>query len=61
MGRRLAEAYPAVLDVDGFEKVLADAKRLLPNMDIQLTLNTDPDFIFRLQSGAHMIPYDPVP
>lgn len=56
---KFIEAFPAVLDVDDFERALEDARRMLPNMDVNSVLRSDPDMILSLQKGKNLIPYDP--
>jgi hypothetical protein len=54
------EAYPLVLDVDDFEMALADAKRIMPHIDVQQMLRSNPDMILSLQKGKNLIPYDQI-
>ncbi|KAK9810417.1 hypothetical protein WJX72_010391 [[Myrmecia] bisecta] len=58
---RMVEEHPSMLDVDSFELALAEAKRLMPNLDITNALNTNPSIIFSCQRGSQLIPYDEVP
>jgi len=57
---KFVEAFPMVLDVEEFEMALADAKRIMPNMDVQQMLRTSPDMILSLQKGKNLIPYDQI-
>lgn len=57
---RFVEAYPLVLDVEDFEMALADAKRIMPHIDAQQMLRSNPDMILSLQKGKNLIPYDQI-
>lgn len=50
-----------MLSIDSFKQAVQDARRLMPNADIDNMLETDPDFVLSLQKGSDMIPYDAVP
>lgn len=52
---------PSILSVEKFKVAVEDAKRLMPSLNIENLLRTDPDFILSLQKGTDMIPYDAVP
>jgi hypothetical protein len=58
---RLVEENPCMLDVEEFMCALAEAERLLPGLDVQAALASDPQRVFSFQRGAGMIPYDFVP
>jgi hypothetical protein len=56
---KFVEWYPQVLDIDDFELALQDAKRLMPQMDVDRTLRTEPELVLQFQKGKNLIPYDP--
>eukprot|EP01024_Parvocaulis_polyphysoides_P005005 TRINITY_DN11247_c0_g1_i1.p2 TRINITY_DN11247_c0_g1~~TRINITY_DN11247_c0_g1_i1.p2 ORF type:complete len:150 (-),score=23.05 TRINITY_DN11247_c0_g1_i1:132-530(-) len=57
----LAQQNPVVLNFQSFKQALEDAKRMMPQQDLQVALIRDPQLVLSLQRGADMIPYDPVP
>ncbi|GBF93928.1 hypothetical protein Rsub_06177 [Raphidocelis subcapitata] len=57
---RFAEAFPAVLDVDDFERALEDAARLMPGQDIASMLRANPGMVLSLMKGKHLITYDQI-
>jgi hypothetical protein len=57
---RFVQAFPAVLDVEDFERALDDAGRLLPGTDVQQLLRSSPDTVLSLMKGASLIPYDQI-
>lgn len=57
---RFAEAFPAVLDVDDFERALDDARRLMPGADVAAMLRADPGLVMSLMKGKHLITYDQI-
>eukprot|EP01024_Parvocaulis_polyphysoides_P023122 TRINITY_DN2139_c0_g1_i3.p1 TRINITY_DN2139_c0_g1~~TRINITY_DN2139_c0_g1_i3.p1 ORF type:complete len:289 (-),score=38.00 TRINITY_DN2139_c0_g1_i3:140-964(-) len=57
----LAQQNPVVLSFRSFKNAIDDAKRMMPDSDLQLVLNRNPSIILALQRGEDMIPYDPVP
>ena len=56
---RLVEENPAMLDVPGLRAAMAEAARILPQLDVQAAMATDPQVIFGFQRGSQLIPYDP--
>lgn len=50
-----------MLSIDSFQRAVEDARRLVPNLDVEAKLMTEPDFVLSLQRGGDLIPYDPVP
>lgn len=55
---KFVEIFPVVLDVDSFEVALADARRLMPNVDVVKMLRNEPQMILSLIKGKNLIPYD---
>lgn len=53
---RLVEANPAMLDVPGLQKAMAEAQRIMPQLDVQKAMATDPQLIFSFQTGNQLIP-----
>lgn len=56
---RLVEAEPSILDIDGFKEALEEAKRIMPELDIQMAMAREPQQILSFQRGNALIPYDP--
>lgn len=54
----MVQAFPLVLDYDGFEMAVADAKRIMPGMDLPHMLRSNPGMIMGLVKGKNLIPYD---
>jgi hypothetical protein len=52
----LVEANPAMLDVPGLKKALAEAKRVMPGLDVQQAMASNPQLIFSFQTGNQLIP-----
>lgn len=52
---------PSVLSVESFKAAVADARRLMPQLNIESMMMSDPDFVLSLQKGTDMIPYDAIP
>lgn len=50
---------PSMLDVDGVEAAVAEARRILPGIDVQARMLADPQAILSFQRGRALIPYDP--
>lgn len=50
-----------MLSVESFKTAVADARRLMPQLNIESMMMSDPDFILSLQKGSDMIPYDAIP
>eukprot|EP01026_Neomeris_dumetosa_P026987 TRINITY_DN2196_c0_g1_i18.p3 TRINITY_DN2196_c0_g1~~TRINITY_DN2196_c0_g1_i18.p3 ORF type:complete len:132 (-),score=20.53 TRINITY_DN2196_c0_g1_i18:784-1179(-) len=57
----LAQQNPVVLNFQSFKQALEDARRMMPQQDLQVAFIRDPQLVLSLQRGADMIPYDPVP
>ncbi|KAG2492574.1 hypothetical protein HYH03_009235 [Edaphochlamys debaryana] len=57
---RFVETFPLVLDVECFEMALEDARRIMPGMDVNAMLRSNPDMILSLVKGKNMIPYDQI-
>ena len=55
---RLVEANPSVLDLKGLRLAMEEARRIMPSMDIQRQMASDPQVIFSFQRGSRLIPYD---
>lgn len=47
-----------MLDVPSFKEAMAEAARIMPQMDIQQAMARDPATIFGFQRGSQLIPYD---
>lgn len=55
----MVEEHPEqYLDTDGLELALGKARAMLPGVDIEKTLATQPEFVFKFQRGSKLIPYD---
>lgn len=53
---RLVEENPAMLDVAGLRAAMAEAQRIMPQLDVQRAMATDPQLIFSFQTGNQLIP-----
>jgi hypothetical protein len=53
--------HPSVLSVEKFIAAVEDARRLMPKINIERMMLSDPTFILSLQKGSDMIPYDAIP
>jgi hypothetical protein len=53
------EENPSVLDVEELQTAMAEAKRIMPTLDIVWAMATDPQVILSFQRGSQLIPYDP--
>ena len=50
--RRLVEANPSVLDLKGLRLAMEEAQRIMPGIDIQRQMASDPQVIFSFQRGG---------
>jgi len=57
---KLVEENPSMLDIEELRVAMEEAKRIMPNLDIQQAMASDPQLILSFQRGTQMIPYDPV-
>eukprot|EP00884_Botryococcus_braunii_P013573 jgi/Botrbrau1/22216/Bobra.168_1s0047.1 len=55
---RLVTEHPSMLDVDEFERAVAESQRILPGLDVCHIMEVNPSLIFRFQRGSQLIPYD---
>ncbi len=53
---RLVEACPAMLDVRGLKMAMEEAQRIMPQLDVQQAMATNPQLIFSFQTGNQLIP-----
>ena len=56
---RLVEANPSMLDVEELRSAMAEAKRIMPQLNIEKAMGSDPNIILSFQRGSQLIPYDP--
>lgn len=56
---RLVEENPSMLDIEELRAAMAEAKRIMPSLDIVKAMGTDPGVILSFQRGSQLIPYDP--
>ena len=56
---RLVEENPSMLDIEERRAAMAEAKRIMPSLDIVKAMGTDPGVILSFQRGSQLIPYDP--
>ena len=56
---RLVQENPAVLDLEGLRAAMAEATRILPDLDLQHAMASNPQLVFSFQRGSQLIPYDP--
>lgn len=56
---RLVEENPSMLDVEGLLAAMEEAARIMPQLNVQEAMATDPQLIFSFQRGSALIPYDP--
>lgn len=55
----LVEQHPqTLLDSDTFAETVAEARRMIPDLDIPSALHRNPSFIFGFERRSSMIPYD---
>lgn len=52
---RLVEENPSMLDIEGLKNAMDEAKRIMPNLDIQHAMGSDPQLILGFQRGSFMI------
>lgn len=52
---KLVEENPSMLDIQGLKNALKEAKQIMPHIDIQHAMGSDPQLIFGLQRGSDMI------
>lgn len=57
----LVERYPVLLDIDQVKEAIKDLAVLMPGKNFEDILQQNPNFLFSLQKGSNMIPYDEVP
>lgn len=55
----LVQENPLMLDVEELRSAMAEAKRIMPDLDIQQAMGSDPQLILSFQRGSQLIPYDP--
>jgi hypothetical protein len=55
----LVEENPSMLDVEELRSAMAEAKRIMPDLDIKKAMGSDPQLILSFQRGSQLIPYDP--
>jgi hypothetical protein len=55
----LVEENPSMLDVEELRSAMAEAKRIMPDLDIRKAMGSDPQLILSFQRGSQLIPYDP--
>eukprot|EP00887_Chlorella_sp_A99_P001437 scaffold8.g1437.t1 len=55
----LVQENPSMLDIDGLQAAMAEAARILPDLDVQAAMASNPQLVFSFQRGAALIPYDP--
>ncbi|KAH7618792.1 hypothetical protein NADE_005641 [Nannochloris sp. 'desiccata'] len=55
----LVEENPSMLDVEELRSAMAEAKRIMPDLDIKRAMGSDPQLILSFQRGSQLIPYDP--
>jgi hypothetical protein len=55
----LVEENPSMLDVEELRSAMAEAKRIMPDLDIKKEMGSDPQLILSFQRGSQLIPYDP--
>lgn len=58
---RFVAAFPVVLNADDFEVALEDARRIMPQIDVQSMLRQKPDMVLSLMKGKSLITYDQIP
>lgn len=54
----LVEENPTMLDIEELKVAVEEAKRIMPNLDIQQAMGSDPHLILSFQRGSQLIPYD---
>lgn len=52
---KLVEENPSMLDIEGLKNAMEEAKRIMPNLDIQHAMGSDPQLILGFQRGSFMI------
>lgn len=57
---KLVEENPSMLDIEELHVAMAEAQRIMPNLDVQKAMGSDPQLILSFQRGSQLIPYDPV-
>lgn len=57
---KLVEENPSMLDIEELRVALAEAQRIMPDLDVQKAMGSDPQLILSFQRGSQLIPYDPV-
>eukprot|EP00204_Picochlorum_oklahomense_P004472 CAMPEP_0118804594 /NCGR_PEP_ID=MMETSP1161-20130426/23414_1 /TAXON_ID=249345 /ORGANISM="Picochlorum oklahomensis, Strain CCMP2329" /LENGTH=288 /DNA_ID=CAMNT_0006733371 /DNA_START=1 /DNA_END=867 /DNA_ORIENTATION=+ len=57
---KIVEENPSMLDIEELKVAMAEAQRIMPQMDVQKAMGSDPQLILSFQRGTQLIPYDPV-
>lgn len=57
---KLVEENPSMLDIEELRVAMEEAKRIMPNLDLQKAMGSDPHLVLSFQRGTQLIPYDPV-
>lgn len=57
---KLVEENPSMLDIEELRVAMAEAQRIMPDLDVQKAMGSDPQMILSFQRGSQLIPYDPV-
>lgn len=57
---KLVEENPSMLDIEELRVAMAEAQRIMPQLDIQKAMASDPQIVLSFQRGSQLIPYDPV-
>ena len=52
---RLVEENPSMLDIQSIKNAIAEAKQIMPSLDIQHAMGSDPQLILGFQRGSDMI------
>jgi len=57
---KLVEENPSMLDIEELRVAMAEAQRIMPGLDLQKAMGSDPQVVLSFQRGTQLIPYDPV-
>lgn len=57
---KIVEENPSMLDIEELRVAMAEAQRIMPQLDVQKAMGSDPQMILSFQRGTQLIPYDPV-
>lgn len=52
---KLIEENPSMLDIEGLKNAMEEAKRIMPSLDIEHAMGSDPQLILGFQRGSFMI------